>query len=136
MRLLSATSLLLWATLAQAQLMVPRSAELSIGGDRYAIAFSSVVIGAVQDRDDGSLQMKKSDASVICADATDEGTITIRSGLQPVQEAKALIHETVHIALTCDRRPFAWDERIAQDVADLIDSPIGPFVLRYLGRKP
>jgi hypothetical protein len=60
------------------------------------------------------------------------GRIVISSQLQPKQQAIAMIHETVHIAQTCDKRALPVDEKIAQDVSDLFDSPEGLFIMKEL----
>ena len=117
----------------QAQLVVPVDAVVTIAGRPYTVALVPVLVshgagGSVASR----LQPVAADS--VCPVDAQAGAIRISSGLFPMQQAKALIHEVVHIAQTCDDRDLPVDERIAQDVADLLNSAEGRFILKELTR--
>lgn len=117
--------------LIAAQLMVPASQPLHIAGGVYEIRWVDGITAA-QRSDVGPLRLTAAASTVLCE--AGGGVISVDSHLSPPQQAKALIHEVVHIAQHCDHRRIAVEERVSQDVADLFDSPIGPFVIRELGR--
>ena len=72
--------------------------------------------------------------STLCPTDDHPGYITISARLTPHQQAKTLLHEVVHVAEHCDHRSLDVEERIAQDVSDLLDSSEGSFVLDGLKR--
>jgi hypothetical protein len=115
------------------RLVIPRqSAQANIGGTQYVVHFDPALLGPV--RSDGALRIVHVASETTCGDAEIPGSIAVNTDLTPMQQAKGLIHETVHIAETCDKRNLPVDERIAEDVSDLFDSPEGPFVVKELSR--
>jgi len=125
-------SMLCGAAAAQ-HLLVPASyTEIVIGGGMYDVSFDPDLRGPV--RNGVNLTVELVSSEVVCSDGGISGAIHVSSSLIPAQQAKALIHETVHIAQTCDKRFLPVDERIAQDIADLVNSIEGPFVLKELAQ--
>jgi len=115
---------------AQAQMVVPSSSIIVITGASYAVSFVPGLTGPV--RAPSGIRMVVVASEVVCAVPGRNGWIRVSADLMPVQQAKALLHETVHIAQTCDMRELPVDEKIAQAVADLLNSAEGRFVLKEL----
>lgn len=116
---------------AFAQMVVPASeASVAIGGQSYRISVVSDLEGPVRGED--GLRIGTVAGVTVCPNGAVPGRVEIAAQLAPIQQAKAMIHETVHIAMTCDRRDLEVDEKIAEDVSDLLNSAEGGFVLREL----
>lgn len=125
-------AVVIYGLLWMAQMVVPLSPVwVTIGGAHYAIYIVTGVRGP-QSGPQG-IQLTNAAAEVRCAQGGD-GAMMIDAELSPVQQAKAMIHETVHIAETCDLRNLPLDERIARDVADLLAGAEGRFILREVER--
>lgn len=58
-----------------------------------------------------------------CPAGTQPGTIHVSAKLTLREQRKVIFHEVVHIAVSCDKRTTAVDERIAEDIAALCDDP-------------
>ena len=115
------------------RLIVPaQHAEIVIGDGTYVVDFNSGLMGPVREGED--LRIEPVASEVTCGDVNTSGVIEVSSDLLPQQQAKALIQEVVHIAQTCDKRDLPVDERIAQDIADLLNSSEGSFVMRELAQ--
>jgi hypothetical protein len=114
----------------QAQLIVPANTTVIIAGGSYSVVFEKDVFGPVRSKN--GIALTPVAAAVTCPVGMMAGRIVISSQLQPKQQAIAMIHETVHIAQTCDKRALPVDEKIAQDVSDLFDSPEGLFIMKEL----
>jgi hypothetical protein len=115
-----------------AQLIVPSDAEIVIAGEHYTVSFETGLIGPVYKAD--GIHLARVASEVVCPVAGLYGQLRVSSELIPAAQAKALIHEVVHISQTCDKRDLPVEERIAQDVSDLLNSAVGPFVVKELTR--
>lgn len=115
-----------------AQLIVPSDTDIVIAGEHYIVSFAKDLIGPVYKAD--GIRLERVASEVVCPVAGLHGQIRISSELIPAAQAKALIHEVTHLAQTCDKRDLPVDERIAQDVSDLLNSAVGPFVVKELTR--
>ena len=114
------------------ELIVPSDGVVTIAGNLYSVDFVPGLTGPVTGSTGLALQPVSSE--VLCPVDIQSGLIKVDAGMLAVQQAKALIHETVHIAQTCDHRDLILDERIAQDVADLMSGAEGRFVLQELSQ--
>lgn len=127
------SAVLLFAVLpVYAQLIVPSDTDIVIAGEHYAVSFEKDLIGPVYEAD--GLHLKRVASEVVCPVVGLHGQIRLSSDLVAAAQAKALIHEVTHLAQTCDKRDLPVDERIAQDVSDLLNSAVGPFVMKELTR--
>jgi hypothetical protein len=117
---------------AYGQLVVPTATTVLIAGSRYQVSFVSGLIGPVRVAD--GIEMLPVASEVVCSSDGQDGWINVSADLTQLQQAKALIHEVVHIAQNCDKRDLPVDERFAQDISDLINSPEGKFILKELGQ--
>jgi hypothetical protein len=111
-------------------MVVPQATVIQIAGAHYSVSFEQHVAGPVRSKK--GIVLSPASATVTCAVGSADGRIVVSSQLQPKQQALAFIHETVHIAERCDNRKVAVDEKIAQDVSDLFDSPEGLFIMKEL----
>lgn len=113
----------------QAMVLAPYS-YVSLSGQKYAIGVAAnggpyTIAGG---------EMRGVAASTLCAISDRDGLILVSNGLTLRQQAKALVHETTHVGLDCDKRPLAPDERVAEAMADLLESSLGKFVVEGLKR--
>ena len=115
---------------AAVQLMVPHNVDVQIGGQPYHILFQETVLGPQNHFD--TLAIRPVASRVRCATVVMPGEIVFSSKLSLKEQAKAIIHEAVHVGQTCDWRNMATDERVAEDVSDVMQSPIGPFLVEEL----
>jgi hypothetical protein len=113
-------------------MVVPAQMTIQIAGARYSVSFVDNLTGPVRTKN--GIVLRAASSTVTCPVGSQNGKIRLSTKLQPGQQAKAFIHETVHIAEGCDKRALPVDEKIAQDVADLFDSSEGRFVVRELTR--
>lgn len=135
--------LLLWTVLILAgdKLIVPvPRGTVDLGGRKFDIVFLDAVYGPAEISH-GAIRIVPVASKSLCGSDGANGQIVVSSSLTPKQQAKALLHEVIHIAQSCDNRRLPVDERIAQDVSDLLDSSEGPFILKELAegsdrRKP
>jgi len=111
-------------------IVVPAPLRVEIGEESYEI---ELVPGLEAPASDNgfNLQLRYVASELICPNGG-SGLMKISSDLNRLEQAKAMIHETVHIAENCDDRDLAVDERIAQDIADLLQSPEGAFIVEEL----
>lgn len=49
-------------------------------------------------------------------------TVHVSPGITRQQQAKAIVHEFVHVGMSCDTRKIGVDERVAQVVSDLFEN--------------
>lgn len=112
---------------SDAQLTVPQSADIQIGGSTYVVKFTEDLAGPVNSA--AGVELRHIASEVTCPVDSLKGEIQISADLSKVKQAKALVHETVHIAQNCDKRDISLDERVAQDLADLVNGPEGYFVI-------
>ena len=130
-----AASLVLVLALSGAQngIVVAQSTYVSLYGQTYAITVVSD--GPYAGRmEHGVVVIVQVAGTTVCPDGIHPGRIAVSGRLTARQQAKAILHETVHAATLCDPRNLSAEERIAQDVADLLASPEGRFVLDGLRR--
>jgi hypothetical protein len=113
-----------------AQMVVPVDAHIQIAGQSYLVQLTYGLVSGVDFN--GTLHLTHASADSLCAVDGHSGLLRVSSTLTPKQQAKALVHEVVHIAQTCDLRDLSADERIAQDLADLFDSKESGFLMKEL----
>jgi hypothetical protein len=111
-------------------LILPHDVDVRVGGMSYRINLQPVVTGPMRHGD--KLNLANASSRMRCPNGTVPGEIAVSTQLTPLTQAKAIIHETIHIATDCDKRSLPIDEKIAQDVSDVLQSSIGPFVVREL----
>ena len=70
--------------------------------------------------EDGVLVLAEVDGSSRCA-VNGDGEIQVASDISAAAQRKVLIHEVVHVAISCDMRDELPTERIAEDEAALYD---------------
>jgi hypothetical protein len=106
--------------------VLPQTSQVSLSGQTYAITLAS---------GDGPYTAKgPAAATSLCPAGDNPGEIQIGSKLTLRQQAKALVHETVHVAVRCDERNIAAGEKVAEAIADLLESSDGQFVIEGLKR--
>ena len=120
-------AVVLWS---QALIIPPAHTFVWIAGQRYDVRISDQLEGPVSKG--GILNLELIDGYSRCSVAGTPGAIGVNSTVMPVTQAKVLIHEVIHIAQSCDKRNLPLDEKIAEDVSDLFNSPLGPFVIKEL----
>jgi hypothetical protein len=123
--------LLCCASTASAQLIAPAEADIVIAEHHYFVTLVSGLTSHSLGSRTG-LRLQAAAAETRCAIGNAPGSIRISAALTPTQQAKAMIHEAVHIAQTCDLRYLPMDERIAQDVSDMLTSVEGRFIMKEL----
>lgn len=130
MKLVLSLMVLCAAVMVYGQLLVPVTSAVTIAGAFYTISFERALLGPVSIP--AGIRLESVSSQVVCPFPGVPGRIRVSADLFPKAQAKAFIHETVHIAQTCDMRDLPVDEKIAQDVSDLLDSPEGGFILKEL----
>lgn len=117
---------------ASQSMVVPSAMTIQIAGSHYSVSFVDNLTGPARIKN--GIILKAAASMVTCPVGAENGRIRLDAKLTPSQQAKALIHETVHIAEGCDKRALPVDEKVAQDIADLFDSGEGRFVVKELTR--
>ena len=80
----------------------------------------------------GALVAVSADAYSRCGVRSVPGSINVSSSLTRHEQAKALIHEAVHIAQDCAVYPADTGERISIAISDLLESQAGHFIEQAL----
>lgn len=109
-------------------LVLPPVSYVSLTGQKYAIKVAS---GDGPYAPQGN-QIVSVAATTLCAIPERNGLIMIGSKLTQRQQAKAIVHEVTHVGIDCDKRTIALDERVAEAMADLLESNVGQFVVEGL----
>lgn len=122
--ILAATGLA--GALAQHALVVlPYQSTLTLPEGKYGVQLCSGACKGLVGRQtkDGKMEavIADVDGTSSCPSANGYGMIKLSSKDTIEQQRKVLIHEVVHIAMTCDQRQSTIEERIAEDVSALYD---------------
>lgn len=114
-------------SIMQAQMVVlPYQSTLSLPEASYGVQLCKgkcTGLMGVKDKKTGKMNAVLTDVDGTSSCPVDGrvGLIKLASSDTPAQQRKILIHEVIHIALACDHRDRALEERIAEDVAALYD---------------
>lgn len=81
-------------------------------------AYRSNIFDPINGQGFADIEITEVSAFTNCNDKS----VRVSPGITRQQQAKAIVHEFVHVGMTCDSRDINKEERIAQAVSDLFEN--------------